>query len=263
MSQIVVGTWRVSYLSYKALFGWLTWTSYISNIVVRPLLMVSLFALLGRFVESSPKEIEAYILGMSCFWIGATLTSGIIQCFYYERVLGTLHLAMASPINRPYLYFSRAFAHLPNGLMSFVSAIVWAWVLLGLDLSNANWWALALSVAAILASTACFALFVANFAVVMREWISLSVVAHGFLMALTGVIVPIALLPWKIEYLSYALPLSHGLDPIRAAAGGGMVPYGNLVWEGLVALAYAILGYVMFHFMEIQMRRQGKMTEEA
>ena len=157
MSQIVVGTWRVSYLSYKALFGWLTWTSYISNIVVRPLLMVSLFALLGRFVESSPKEIEAYILGMSCFWIGATLTSGIIQCFYYERVLGTLHLAMASPINRPYLYFSRAFAHLPNGLMSFVSAIVWAWVLLGLDLSNANWWALALSVAAILASTACFA----------------------------------------------------------------------------------------------------------
>ena len=48
--QTLVGNFVTqSYLSYKALFFWLNWPAYTSNVFIRPVLLMAMFSLAGRF----------------------------------------------------------------------------------------------------------------------------------------------------------------------------------------------------------------------
>ena len=54
------------YLSYKGLFLWLNWPGYISNVFVRPVLVVAMFAFIGRFALDA-EAAQGYIIGMAAF----------------------------------------------------------------------------------------------------------------------------------------------------------------------------------------------------
>jgi hypothetical protein len=38
-----------AYATYKGLFYWLTWPSYISNVFLSPIVFVMIYSILGRF----------------------------------------------------------------------------------------------------------------------------------------------------------------------------------------------------------------------
>jgi hypothetical protein len=55
---------RQAYLSYKGLFLWLNWPAYVSNVFLRPGLIVAMFALTGRFARGEA-AVEAYVIGLT------------------------------------------------------------------------------------------------------------------------------------------------------------------------------------------------------
>jgi hypothetical protein len=129
---------------YKGLFMWLSWPAYISNVFLRPVLFVVMFAILGRFTRS-PAEAQEYMVGMAAYSIAWIIIAGVSQSFYYDRVFGTLPFVFGSSVNRMTNFFSRGALHLPNGLISVATGLLVAWLVLDLDMSP-NWLAMSSSI---------------------------------------------------------------------------------------------------------------------
>ena len=247
-----------SYLTYRALFFWLNWPSYLGNVFLVPVLYITMLMLTGRFANS-PLDSDYYIKGMAAYSTPFILIWGITQCNYYERVVGTLSFVLGSSGNRWLIYWSRGTMHFPNGMFTVATSILFAWVFIGLDLSATNWAALIASILMFGFSCTALALFVGVFCIVIRDWLVVSATAAGLLILFTGVVVPVDELPFFLSYVGDVLPLTHGVVAFRGAfEGASLSSVGvHLVWELAVGMGYGFLGYLCFQLVEVDARRRG------
>lgn len=249
-----------AYLSYRGLFLWLNWPAYTSMVFLKPVLLVLLFGVAGRFA-SNPDVGRAFVIGIAAYSIANMVLDGVIQSLFYDRLFGTISFLFLSPVNRLLAFSSRALLHLPNGIMSFVVALLAAWLVLDVDLSSANWLSLACSVVAICLSCTGFALMAGSFAIVFREWINIRAISNGILLAMTGVILPVSSLPGLLSQTSQLLPLTRGLTSLRESLdGAGLVLVREeLLLELLVGLVYAVAGFLLFRVFEARSKHSGSL----
>lgn len=253
-----------AYLSYRGLFLWLNWTAYISNVVLRPVLMLLMFALVGKYAADSDAA-QAYIIGMIGYAIPVILLGGILQSFVYERVFGTIAFIYSSPGNRVVVFFSRGVLHFPNSILACSLSFVFGWLVLSLDLSTLNWWTMIVSVLLTAAACTAFALFLGNFTMMLGEFFNLYNAAMGLFLAMTGVIIPIASLPWFLGDVANGIPLTHGLVALRGSfAGKDIGSVGDeLLLELIVGLGYAIAGIVVYMLVERDARARATLERSA
>ncbi len=247
-----------SYLSYRALFFWLNWPAYLGNVFVVPVLYIAMLMLTGRFADSH-LDSDFYVKGMAAYSLPFIIIWGTTQCFYYERVLGTLAVVFGSSGNRWLIYWSKGCLHYPNGVLAVVTSIVFSWVFIGLDLSGANWATLAASILVLGLSCTAFALFVSVFTIVIRDWLIISATGSGLLIVFTGVVIPTENLPFFLGNIGDILPLTHGVAAFREAfLGSGVISQGqDLAWELGVGAAYGVAGYLLYRFIEADAKRRG------
>ncbi len=247
-----------AYYSYKGLFLWLNWPAYISNVFIAPVILVVMLTLTGRFAGNSGSE-DSYILGAAAYGIPVILSGGIIQSFFYERAFGTLPLLYASRSNRWMSYWSKGLLHYPNGIFTASISLFFGWLLLNLDLSQANWPALVLLFALVSFSCLSFAMFLGNFSMALWDWAILSTFSHGILLTLTGVIIPTNELPGLLGEIGHVLPLTHGLSGLReSVAGAGMgAVKDDILYELVLGLCYMVAGGVLFRLLEANAKRIG------
>lgn len=246
-----------SLLSYRGLFMWLNPMGYVSNAVLRPMLFVAIFGMVGRYAQSA-EAAEAYIIGMSAYSIPLILQGGIIQSMAYDRAFGTLSLNFLSPGSRLALFLSRGVLHLPNGIFSFVCSLLAAWLILGMRFPGADWVLVMQSVLVITLSCGAFALFVGVLAIAFRDFFTIAPATNGLILGLTGVVLPVELLPGGLNLVGQVLPLSHGLEALRAGfSGSGSGAGSYLLTEAAIGVAYGIAGYAMFRVSEGVLRRRG------
>jgi ABC-type polysaccharide/polyol phosphate export permease len=249
---------RQAYFSYKGLFMWLNWPAYVSSIILRPGFMVAIFGLTGRFARGEEAG-EAYMIGMTAFAIPHILMGGILQNFAYERSFGTLGLVFASSGSRLLSFLSRGVLHYPNAMMTVVASLFFAGVILSTDFQGAEWGAVAVTYALMGVSCTLFGLFLGNFSIAMRDWqVSFNITQAAF-MALTGAIIPRSDLPAGLYELSGLLPVTHGLEGLRAAFAGADIATirDELMLEALIGVAYAAAGYGLYRLVEAYARRSG------
>ncbi len=246
-----------AYYCYKGLFTWLSWPAYISNVFLRPVLFVVMFAILGRFTRSSA-EAQEYMVGMAAYSIVSIILAGVTQSFFYDRAFGTLPFLFGSAVNRTTNFFSRGALHLPNGLMSVATSLLVAWLLLDLDMSP-DWLAMSSSILLIGVASTGFALFVSMFAVMFRNWNNSLGISLGLTLVLTGVVIPRDELPGILSESGHALPLTHGLAALRESIQGANVRSveDDLLMELAVGLSYAAIGALIFRLIEAQSKRNG------
>jgi ABC-type polysaccharide/polyol phosphate export permease len=252
-----------SFLSYKAL-AWGGFSAYAWNRLGRPVFFVTMFALAGRFA-GNPGAAEAYIIGMCAAAIPATILDGILPSFTIERNGAMLPFLFVSRVNRVALLWARGALHLANSWVSVGISLLFSAVILQLDCSRLDWGTLAASIAAISWSCTAFALFAANFSLLLRAWTDLSALLQGLVIACTGAVIPLALLPEPLALLGQALPLTAGLVAFRDAFAGapaGAVA-GSLTQEIFLGLAYAALAGLVFAGIEMQAKRRGSLDWES
>ncbi len=251
------------YLSYKGLFVQLNPVGYFSNAVMRPVLMMTIIGVVGKFADN-PEGAERYIVGMTVFSIPMVLSWGIVQSVSNERGFGVLIVNFASPVNRLLLYLSRAVLHLPNAVLGFVCSLLGAWLILGVSFGETNWTAVVLGLLVMLYSCSMFALFVGTFAVVMRDNMATLPGSHAVLLLLTAIVVPREAIPLGIGAIGRVLPVTNGLEAFRGAFQGlGLTSLvDSLMVEAAVGTGFLVGGFLMFRLMEAVAKRRGSLETE-
>src|SRR3989304_4641024 len=108
-----------AYATYKGLFFWLNWISYISSVVLAPVITVITYAILGRFALG-PEEAIYYGFGIIMSRMSYILIGGIAQTYTYDRNLGTISFMYVTPASRLANYLRRPLLHYPNAPLGFV-----------------------------------------------------------------------------------------------------------------------------------------------
>lgn len=253
-----------SWLSYRALFFWLSPPAYISNVVLAPFLTMALFVLTGRFV-GDPTLAERFGVSMIAFGIVRLYMSGVGQSFANDRSLGTLQFLYASRQSWAEAYFAKGAGHFVNGPLAAIFTVVLAALLLDFDVSSAAIGTCFVATLTICLSLLMAAMLVGNFAMVMEERLLPISFATGALLAFTGVTIPPDALPPGLYHFAQVLPLTHGLPALRegfAGAGLGEV-VDSLLLELGIALLYAVVGAVMFALLQREALRRGILSAET
>lgn len=243
--------------SYRALFHWLTPWILIPSFVIAPLFQILLFAYIGRAADLESDRF--YVIGNALQYAAIPCLFAMTQTIGGERFERTLGPILASPAGRVPLFLGRALPVLVNGWAVSAFALAAGAVILGVHVD-------ARAVAPLLLVTAVSAfactglgLVGAGLAMRVRETAVLANVVFGFLLVFCGVNVPLDDLPAWMSTTAQGLPLTHGIEAARRVGDGqSLADVGTLVAAELgIGIAYAVAGYGLLRFFEVQSRRRA------
>jgi len=189
--------------------------------------------------------------------------SGLAQRIRMSQMMGTLEAEIATPappwmvLGAPPMY--------EFGVAALRSAayLAGASLLLGLDLTRANWATLALAVPLIIAAFSGLGLLAAGTTMLVRRLNPVAIVIGSLSFFLSGVLYPVSVLPGWLRAIGRLLPLTHTLAVLRGALLVGDSPaaladsFGALiVFAGLLAP----VGVAVFAFALRRARIDGSLS---
>ncbi|HKW06251.1 MAG TPA: ABC transporter permease [Candidatus Dormibacteraeota bacterium] len=249
---------RATYLQYVALFQWASIRGYVAYKVILPVTQILFFVELGVYATGRQNALY-FALGNALQLTANAGIFGVIATVANERQYGTLPILLASPSNRLVTFLSRAIVNVIDGIVTVAVGLAIAVLLFGLDLHHANFALLAFCVVVISLTTAGLGLMFGSIGLVMRDAIIIANVVYYVLLIVCGINFPVSRLPGVVQVISYALPLTRGVQAARDAAAGasfGQV-IGLVAGELLVGVLWALAGYVLFRLLEGWARRGG------
>ena len=249
---------RSTYLQYVALFQWASVRGYIAYKVILPVTQILFFVELGVYATGRQNALY-FALGNALQLTANAGIFGVIATVANERQYGTLPVLLASPANRLVTFLSRAVVNVIDGIATVVIGLALTILLFGLDLHQANIALLGLCVVLISVTTAGLGLMFGSIGLVMRDAIIIANVIYYLMLIVCGVNFPVSRLPALLQVVSYALPLTRGVQAAREAAAGASLSQvsGLLGGELLVGAMWAFGGYLLFRALEGWARRGG------
>jgi ABC-2 type transport system permease protein len=249
---------RSTYFQYVALFQWATVQGYIAYKVLLPVTQILFFVELGTYATGRQNALY-FALGNALQLTANAGIFGVIATVANERQFGTLPVLLASPANRLVTFLSRAVVNVIDGIATVIVGLAVAAILFGLDLQHGNLLLLGLCVLVISFTTAGLGLLFGSIGLIMRDAIIIANVVYYLLLVVCGINFPVSRLPEVIQFVSYGLPLTRGVEAAREAAAGASFSHisGLLAGEVVVGVLYALAGYALFRLLEAYARRGG------
>ena len=245
-------------LSYRALFWWQSPGPFTANVFVRPLLMITLYALFGRFalgIEAS----EAFALGMTAFGITFIIGGAVLSSASQEPWNGTLSVLMSSAGSRLRMFMAWGVPYIPLGIIAGVLGVAATVAFVSQDAAGVNWWVVAASVALIALSGMAFFQFFIPLAIITADFGVVGAIGPGLMMTLSGALIPLDALPGFWQVVGHGIPVTGGLAAMKAAFEGAS--FSEVRWELVselaVAAAYVAVGFALFRVTEAYARRSG------
>ena len=250
--------WQGTILSFMALFGWLRPVTYVASKIVSPLMQMFFFTFLGTFA-TGPENAHFYVIGNAVQIAALSGIYGVTMSIGGERWAGTLIYLFGTPANRMMVFFGRAFMYIIDGALGVVIAFTWGVLLLGLDLSQTNLPALGLTIIVTTISTSGLGLLMGCLSLVTANVGFVNNTVYFLLLIFSGANVEINILPVWMQALSNVLPLTRGIASARALiAGAGLQDVLPLLAQELgIGLAYGLLGYFLFKWVEVSAKQRG------
>lgn len=250
--------WESCLLSYVALFHWFRPVTYVASKIASPLTQILFFTFLGTFGSSS-QDPSFYVIGNAVQLAAVNGIYGVTMAIGGDRWNGTLGYLFGTPANRLVLFLGRAFIHVIDGALGVAIGLMWGAVLLGVDYSHTNMGALALTILVTTFSTSGLGLLMGCLSLMTANVMFVNNTVYFSLLIFSGANIPIVSMPAWMQAISAGLPLTRGIAAARALIAGSppadVAPL--LVGELLVGTAYALLGYVLFRWVEYQAKSRG------
>jgi ABC-2 type transport system permease protein len=249
-------------LSYIALFRWLRPITYMASKVIMPLNQLLFFTFLG--ISATGRDSASfYIIGNAVQITAVSGIYGITMSVGGERWAGTLPYLFGTPANRMMVFLGRGFFHILDGMLGVVLGFTWGVVLLGLDLSHTNFAALGLTILVTTLSTSGLGMLMGCLSLITRNIMFVNNTVYFLLLVFSGANVPLAILPAGMQAVSKVLPLTRGIAAAREiVAGAGVAQVRELLLGELaIGLIYAVAGYLLFRWFEIQAKRRGTLED--
>ncbi len=245
-----------SWYTYRALFTWLTPSTYLILKILAPVTQVLFFALLGRATGGDPAY---YVIGNATQLAVTSGIFGMLTVIFTERRMGTLPHLMIAPTSNVVTFYGRSLLLIFDSLTSIVAGFVVGALFFQLNFAAVNWWGLAAALLTTSFAVSGLGLVLGIMGLVGTDLNILLNVTLALLLVICGVNFPIEALPGAIQVVARLLPLTHGLMGVRAAFTNepAAMIWGFIAWEGLIGGVYMVLGYFMFWYFERLSRRRG------
>jgi len=245
-------------LQYRALFNWAHPLAYVTYKFIVPFAQVIFFTQLGAFATGRSNMLY-FALGNALQITAVNGIYGVVMTVGNERRYGTLPFLLASPANRLATFLGRAFFHVLDGISSVILGLGLATLMFGLDLSRTNLPLLGLCILLISMTTSGLGLMLGSLSLITRDVLTIANTVNYVLMVFCGINFPVDRLPIILQVVSYALPMTRGVQAARQAVVGA--PFSQVAWllvgEAAIGLVYVVAGYALFQWLENRSRLGG------
>jgi ABC-2 type transport system permease protein len=220
-----------------------------------PLVYASLAYFMFR-AGSEPASLLVASLGATIMGIWSVTTVGAADAIQRQRWAGALELLVVSPTPFWAVLIPITIATSAIGVYSLVSTLLWGRLVFGipLDLAQPVWFALA--VPPTIVSIGLLGFVMASVVVRFRAGWAVGNMFEYPVWIVTGLLIPVALLPGWAEPVSWALAPTWGMHALSDAAFTGGSPLLDIGMCLLLSVAHTVVGAVLLgRFLESARRR--------
>lgn len=254
--------------SQVARLMWLSWRFQIKTLTTSAFfLLISvlqpvIFASIAFYMWQSGSQSGALLSvalgsGLMGMWSSTLFGSG--GAIQWQRWQGTLELLIAAPPPFLYTMVPLTIATSTIGLYAVVMTLVWGRVLFGMALHIVHPVAFLVALPATTVALGLLGLVLASTFILYRNANAFSNLLEYPVWLVTGLLVPISLLPGWVEPISWVLAPTWGVKAIRAAALGGD-PWPSIGMCVLLAAIYLLIGSVTLRNFERLARSRATLS---
>ena len=234
---------------------WLTPWTFISGVILAPLLNYAMFAFV-TFNGAPPAVQQDVLLNFPVISVAAVMLGGILQMFHYERVYELLMVPHGATLR---LLFAKAAFHIPNGFFAIAAPFLLSLYWLNVPFARVDWSLLSSSILAICFGYASFALLLGVLVSAIRDWLTPLALGGAIFFLLSGALIPLDVFPAWLRVLAKGLPVTHGLVAYRssvldAAHGTAWCEVGH---EIIISIFFSILACCAWMLLS-SFRRTGR-----
>ena len=171
--------------------------------------------------ESDPEVLLTASLGATVMAIWSSVSFGAGGAIQNQRGLGTLELLVAAPVPFAAVLAPIAVATSALGVYSLVATLAWGRLLFGIPLHFEHPLLFAVSLPVAVVAIGMLGLILASTMIYYRAALFLSASLDYPVWLVTGLLVPLSLLPGWVEPISWVLAPTWGMRAIRESAVGG------------------------------------------
>lgn len=223
-----------------------------------PLVYATLAFLMFRATHQAPSLLYA-ALGAAVMGIWSTTATSAGGAIQQQRNWKVLELLVAAPSPLILVLAPITVAIAGIGVYSIVTTLLWGRLLFGVPFHVLHPALFLVSIPAAVLSIGLLGLVLASVLVLYREASAFSQALEYPVWLITGMLIPLSLLPGWIHPISWALAPTWGMRAVRRAALGGAVGTPLLVCA-LLTLVYAVLAVILLHHFERLARERATLS---
>ena len=247
---------------------WISWLFHIRSLTTSGFfLLISflqplIFATIAFYVfRAGQKEgtllYAALGAGLMGIWSSTLFGSG--GAIQWQRWMGTLESLIVAPQAFIYVLAPLTVATATIGLYSLGATLAWGRLLFGIPIHLAHPWLFALAVPVTVLSLGFLGLVLAATFILYRNANALSNLLEYPVWLITGLLVPLSLLPGWVRPISWVLAPTWGVRAIREAALGGE-PLPAIGMSAALAVVYLAIGSLALRLFETLARKQATLA---
>lgn len=198
-------------------------------------------------------------LGAAVYGIWSSTLFGSGGAIQWQRWQGTLEVLVSTPAPFLLVILPLTLATSSIGLYSLASTIFWGRVVFGIPFRIDDPLAFAVSVPATILGLGLLGLVFAATFVLYRHANALSNMLEWPVLLVSGMLVPLSLLPGWSHPISWSLAPTWGVQAIRESALGG-TPWPDVAMTLALGVVYLAVGAGFLRYFEVAARRQATLS---
>jgi ABC-2 type transport system permease protein len=213
-----------------------------------PLVYATLAFLMFRATHQAPSLLYA-ALGAAVMGIWSTTATSAGGAIQQQRWWGILEILVGAPARLILVLAPITVAIAAIGIYSIGSTLLWGRLLFGVPLHVSHPLLFVVAIPAAVLSIGLLGLVLASTFVVYRSAQNLSQALEYPIWTITGMLIPLSLLPGWVSPIAWMLAPTWGMRAVRRAALGGDVGTPLLVCI-VLSVAYTLIAMLLLHLFE-------------
>lgn len=234
--------------------------------ILTAILQPVIFATIAFFLFSiggdaaGPQTLLFAALGTGMMGVWSTTLFGAGGAIAWQRWEGTLELLVAMPRRYDLVLAGQTLGSATFGFYSIVATLVWGVVLFGMPLAASQPLLLFPSLLVAIVSLGAMGMLIATTFVLYRHANALSNLLEYPVWIVTGLVVPLALLPGWLGPISWLLAPTWGMEAIRGSAIGAEPPWLAIGMCLVLSVVYWVLARIALVYVLNKARRDATLN---
>ena len=247
---------------------WTSWLFHIKSLslsgffILISFLQPLIFATIAFYIFKSgqrPGTLLYAAIGAGLMGIWSSTLFGSGGAIQWQRWLGTLESLIVAPPPFIAVLAPLTVATATVGLYALGATLAWGRLLFGIPVHLAHPWLFAVAVPVTVVSLGFLGLVLAATFILYRYANALSNLLEYPVWLITGLLVPLSLLPGWVHPIGWLLAPTWGVRSIREAALGGD-PLPEIALSAGLAVVYLVLGALCLRVFETLARKQATLA---